>query len=155
MLTIRRTRAGSASLVAGALLMTACHTYVPAGAQSATPGGTAQLRLTDRGAADLAQLVGPYARVIEGRVTSVDDSTIVMSVTELTRANDVTETWKGESVTVPRSGVAELSLSRFSGSRTAVLVSGLAIIGAVAAVALSGGGGISGRGPGQTGGGRQ
>lgn len=155
MLTIRRTRTGSASLVIGFLLMTACHNYVPVTSQSVAPGRMAQVRLTDRGAADLAQFVGPYARVIEGRVASIDDSTIAMSVTELTRANDVTETWRGERVTVPRSNVAELSLAQFSKSRTGVLIAGMALVGVVAGAALGGGGGFGSSGGGRTGGGKQ
>lgn len=155
MLTVRRTPLGSASLVAGALLMTACHSYAPVTSQAVPPGADAQVRLTDRGAADLSQFVGPYAREVRGRVASVDDSTIVLAVTELTRASGVDEIWRGETVSVPRSGVAEFALSRLSPSRTATFVASVVAIGVAVGLALGGGGSVGNKGPGPGDGGKQ
>ena len=155
MLTIRRTRLGTASLATAALLMTACHTYTPVTTQGVTPGARLQARLTDRGAADLAQYVGPYARIVEGRVTQATDSVLVMSVTELTRANGVEETWRGESVTLNRNSIADLSVPKVSRTRSILLAGG--IVAALVGIGLALGteSGVSGKGPGTSNPGQQ
>lgn len=156
MMHIRRSRLGTCALATATLLSTACHTYTPVTGQGIEPGGVVRVRLTDRGAVDVTSSVGPYARAIEGRVSSVTDSTVVLSVIELTRANGQEETWRGESVAVPRSGVAEMATPKVSRSRSWLLAGGL-LAGAAALGAVIGGtdGGVSKGSGGSSGGGKQ
>jgi hypothetical protein len=140
MMHIRRSRLGTLSVAAATLLTTACHTYTPIAGQDVTPGGTVRVRLTDNGAVSVAPSVGPYARSMEGRVSSISDSAMVLSVTELTRANGQEETWRGESVTVPRSGVADMAVPKLSSTRSWLLAGGL-VAGAAALGAVLGGAG--------------
>lgn len=151
---IRRTRTATWSLVVATLLSTACRNYVPLTAPTVAPGARLQLRLTDRGRADVASLVGPGASTLEGRVTRYDDSVVVLSVTELARLDGQEETWRGESVTVSRSGIAALAEPRLSVSRTALLTA-VFIAGAVAIGLSLGGGGTQGGGTGGPPGGSQ
>lgn len=140
MMHIRRSRLGTLSVVTATLLTAACHTYTPVAGQSVAPGGTVRVRLTDTGAVAVAPSVGPYARAIEGRVGSVTDSTVVLAVTGLTRANGQDETWRGESVAVPRSGVADMAVPKLSRPRSWLLAGGL-MAGAAALGAVLGGAG--------------
>ncbi|MFL5577613.1 MAG: hypothetical protein ACJ79S_16785 [Gemmatimonadaceae bacterium] len=151
MIQIRRSRLGTASVVVATILSTACHTYVPAPDGSVAPGAVVLVRLTDRGAADVTSSVGPYARTIEGRLNSLTDSAVVVSVNEVTRANGGEETWRGETVSVQRNGVAELAVPKVSRSRSALLAGGL-LAGIVALGVAFGGAGSSVGGRGGNGG---
>jgi hypothetical protein len=141
---IRRTRIATWSVVVATLLSTACRNYVPLAAPTVAPGAKLQVRLTDRGRADVASFVGPGANTLEGRVTRYDDSVVVLSVTELARLNGQEETWAGESVTVSRSGIANVAEPRISVSRTALLATMIAAGAVAIALSLGGGGGVGG-----------
>jgi hypothetical protein len=90
-----------------------------------------RLTLSDAGAAHLAAMVGPHAAGIEGRITSLTDSTVVLAVSDVTRTTGVDENWSGEAVTVARADIARAELQKTSVVRsvllTAVLVGGAAI----------------------------
>jgi len=135
------------------LLTTACQTYTPVPAQGVAPGGRVRVRLTERGSADITPSVGPSARTIDGTVTSISDSAVVLSVTDLTRYNGQEEPWRGESVTVPRAGVADITVPKLSRSRSLLFAGGI-ILGAVAIGSALGGTGtdIGKSGPGGPGG---
>jgi hypothetical protein len=75
-------------------------------AAESSPGAEIRLRLSEAGAARLAQVLGPDARTLEGRVLGSSDTTVVLAVTGLTRQGSSATSWAGDSVVVPRDAIA-------------------------------------------------
>jgi hypothetical protein len=121
----------------------ACYRYAPIPAASPPLGTEVRLQLTDAGAVSLGPLVGNRIELVDGRVVTVADSGLTLSVTGTTDRLGVETTWKGEQVTVPHSAVATLGQRTLDRTRSYVaggLAAGLvAIAGAAFNVAGSGG----------------
>ena len=137
------------SLAAAALAVNVgCYSYVPVDGTSLAAGKELRVNLSDSGSAALAPYTGPLTGAIDGRITEVNDSTLVVSVAQLTRRNGVEETWRGETVRVPRTGVASVERHQLARGRSALLVGGIAAAAAVIALSLGGGDLLGGRGSG-------
>ena len=108
------------------LLTTGCYSYTAVTPTSVTPGRDVRVTLGDLGSASLAQLVGPRAASLDGRLLSASDSAVSMSVTQVTRDNGVEESWNGESVLIPRSTVASFGARKLSTARSVGLGAGIA-----------------------------
>lgn len=134
----RRLRAA----VACALLFpsaTGCYTYVPRWEGMPLEGTFVAARLSDRGRAELANRIGPGARQITGRVTSVSDTSLALSVSEVTYIPASVTRWNGELVIIPRdvvSGIQERKLSK-SRSWLAVGAAAAAVV-FISTIAISG-----------------
>jgi hypothetical protein len=120
-------------LVAGVLLSCgACQSYLPVTVAPATAGQNVRVTLTTSGITAAHGAVGTGVGQLEGRLQNVTDSTIAISVTEVSRAAGIDEDWNGESVTLPRADVALVEQRRTAVARSlmaaGVIVGGVALI---------------------------
>jgi len=130
----------AASVVTGG----ACYRYTPIDSPSPALGSEVRLRLTDAGAITMAPLVGNRIELVDGRISSVADTAVTLSVTGTTDRLGSEVPWKGEEVVFPRSAVAGLERRSLDKGKS-YLVGGIAA-GLVAAVGI--GFTISGNGSG-------
>jgi hypothetical protein len=136
-------------LLATLTVAVGCRSYTPVPTTELAPGAPVRVELTDRGRLDLAGVLGPRARSLEGRVVERTDSALVLSVATIQRESGVEEGWRGESVTVPQSAVAQVERERVSRLRSGLFAGGLVAAVALAATAFGGSGGdATGQGPG-------
>jgi hypothetical protein len=106
-----------------------------------------RVELTEAGSQEITRQVGPRGSTLEGIVSAKSDSSLVFGVTALTRMNGVEETWHGEHVTIPRSGVYRIQLRKFSALNTGLFVAGLAA-GALLVKTAADAGNVLGKPPG-------
>jgi hypothetical protein len=141
-------RGVAAVLAATTSLSGACYRYTPIDSPSPALGTEVRVRLTDAGAVTLAPLVGNRIEVVDGRISSIADTAVTLSVTGTTDRLGSEVTWKGEQVSFPRSAVAGLERRKLDRGKS-YIVGGIAA-GLVAAVGVgfsitgSGGGGKTG-----------
>jgi len=102
-------------MAASTVLSGACYRYTPIDSPSPALGTEVRVRLTDAGAITLAPLVGNRIEVVDGRISSIADTAVTLSVTGTTDRLGSEVTWKGEQVSFPRS--ARLSGGMDSSSR--------------------------------------
>jgi hypothetical protein len=131
-------------MAASAVTSGACYRYTPIDSPSPALGSEVRVRLTDAGAVTLAPLVGNRVELVDGRVSSVADTSVTLSVTGTVDRLGSEVTWKGEQVVFPRSAVAGLERRSLDKGKS-YLVGGIAA-GLVAAVGI--GFSISGNGSG-------
>ena len=115
-----------AFVVVVVLVLMGCYSYVPVAVSGPPPGARANLVLTDEGTVEMARLVGPSTRAIEGDVVSANGEGLVLAVRRLERRDGIEEFWKGEQVTVPRTAVATYTERRLSRTRTVLFGAGVA-----------------------------
>ena len=137
------------TLFSVAFLATAsCTAYTPIHGVEAAPGNNVRVRLSDKGAVDLAQRIGPRARQLEGTLKQVTDSSMVVSVRRVTREGGGEDTYDGQDISIPSQDIETAESSRTSAPRS-ILTAG-AILASVFLVAKGAGdisGGNSGRPP--------
>lgn len=91
-------------LAAAALSCVACQSYTVIPPQAVVPAQAVRLTLKNPDG-------GPYGRLgsrvitVNGRVSGVTDTTLVVDVTELTRSGGAAEDWGGEPITFTRRDV--------------------------------------------------
>jgi hypothetical protein len=107
------------------------------------PGGDARLTLSDRGASASYGAIGSGVRQVEGKIQSVDDTTIAIAVTEVTRQMGFDETWPGATVSIPRRDITRIESKQLSMPRTLVTVGGLIAGSLAVSSAINGGEGTS------------
>lgn len=107
-------------------ILAGCYTYVPLGATrpEAVPGTRLAIELTDVGRVGMAPQVGAEADRLEGVLIARSDTTYELGVSMLIGLWGAQSKWSGERVTVRSDYVRRMSVRRFSGWRTAVLVGG-------------------------------
>ena len=132
--------------------LTACRSYAPIAVEAAPVDAPVRIALTDRGSADLADVLGPRTRVVHGRVAERADSTVVLHVSSVKREGIDEEQWRGEAVRVPLAAVARVERQSLSRQRSALLAGGVLAVLALAVGVLGGGEAIRG---GHGGGGQQ
>jgi hypothetical protein len=131
----RFARRTTAALAAAALgFNTGCYSYVAVPASQETSGRELRIKLADASAADLARYLGPRAASLEGKLVERSDTSVTVSVTNVTRVNGVEETWPGDAVLLPRAAIASLETQRISKTRSiltaAVIAVGAGLVGA-------------------------
>lgn len=127
-----------------AVLTCGCTSYTPiTPAQAAGGDQTVRVVLNEQGTVGLAQLLGGATTELVGRVNSASDSAVTLGVSGLTRMNGAEETWNGESVTVPLSGIASVDRRGISAPRSALLAAAITA-GAVLAGRAFGRGDVTG-----------
>jgi hypothetical protein len=104
-----------------------CFAYRPSDIGAVRSGELVRVAITPRGAEQLTEQVGPRVETLGGRVLRPRDTTLVVSVRELTRSRGAEEFWTGDSVSVSFSGVDAVSVRRFDRNRTFLAVAGAAI----------------------------
>lgn len=117
-----------------------CYTYVPVQAAAPAPGTEVALSVTDRGRIDLTRQMGSGVRRLQGRLMSSTDSTIMLSVSAVEYLDSPTPVrWAGETITVDRNVLVEVSERRLSRSRSWVAAGVVAVAAAVVStVAIKG-----------------
>jgi hypothetical protein len=123
-----------------------CTSYRPIRAGEALPGYDVRVDLTDRGAVNLAPRIGPRARQLDGTISKVTDSSLVLSVRRVVREAGGEDSYSGEEIPLKSEDFETVEASRTSVPRS-ILTAG-AVIASVFLVA-KGAGNASG---GQTGG---
>jgi hypothetical protein len=123
------------------LTAAACTAYTPIHGVEAVPGNNVRVRLSDKGAVDLAQRIGPRARQLEGTLKQVTDSSLMVSVRRVTREGGGEDTYDGQDISIPSQDIETAESSKTSAPRS-ILTAG-AILASVFLVA-KGAGDISG-----------
>lgn len=131
-------------MAASTIASGACYRYTPIDSTSPALGSEVRVRLTDAGALKLAPMVGNRIELVDGRVSSVADTSVTLSVTGTTDRLGSEVTWKGEQVVFPRSTFESLERRSIDKGKS-YLVGGIAA-GLVAAVGI--GFSVSGNGSG-------
>ena len=144
----------AAAVSAAAVLTVGCYTYTPVDSAQVASGEPVRVVLTDEGSFTVARSIGPYGSSLDGRITQKDDSGFVMSVTQVKRRSGVEETWRGESVRIPRTMVSSMTLPKLSRTRSLLAAGGIVVTAMALAAALGGGSALGGRGPGGGGSGK-
>ena len=142
--SIRLKRVRITLLSAPFLMTAACTVYTPVRGVEPVTGSDVRLRLTDKGAVDLAPRIGPRARTLEGTLRQVSDSSMVVSVRRVSRENQGQDTYDSLEITIPSQDIETAETSKTSVPRSflpagAIIASALLV--AKGAGDLSGGGG--------------
>src|SRR5262245_19709221 len=98
----------------------ACYGYYPSAAPTPGVGAHVALTLNDAGSAEMARLVGPAVEVLEGRISSDTDQSVVLSMTRVRQHNGTEIVWKGERIAVSKNLVSGIRERRFSRARTSL-----------------------------------
>jgi hypothetical protein len=136
---------GAVAIAAWSAVSIGCYRYAPIDAQAPPALGTeVRVRLTDAGSVSLAPLIGNRIEIVDGRLVSVADTSLTLSVTATTgRVGDETP-WRGEEVAIPRAMVSGLERRTVDRGKS-YLVGGItAGVVAMAAVGFSLAGGSGG-----------
>jgi hypothetical protein len=119
-----------------------CTTYAPITGSEAVPGNAVRVRLTGRGAVNVAPRIGPRARQLEGTIKEMTDSSLVLSVRRVVRAAGGEDTYGGGEIALRSEDFELVEASRVSMPRS-ILTAG-ALIASVFLVARGAGGSSSG-----------
>ena len=138
--------------IAASVVLTtgACQRYVEVPAAPRSPTGAVRITLTEDAASMPLGPIGSSVRQVEGRVLSVTDSAVSLSVSQVMRRTGFQEQWQGETVSLPRRTISVLEKQEFSVRRTFATV-GAIIAGSFLTRGLINGGestGTPGRKPG-------
>jgi hypothetical protein len=131
----------TALLSAPFVVTASCTVYTPVRGLQATPGYDVRLRLSDKGAVDLAPKIGPRARQLEGTLRQVTDSSMVVSVRRVSREDQGQDTYDSLEITIPSQDIETAEASKTSVPRS-VLAAGAII--ASALLVAKGAGDLSG-----------
>lgn len=134
-----RTALVSVSILAAA----SCTAYTPIHGIEGAPGNNVRVRLSDKGAADLTQRIGPRVRQLEGTLKQVTDSSMVVSVHRVTREGGAEDTYDGQDISIPSQDIETAEASRTSVPRSILAAGGIL---ASAFLVAKGAGDISGGG---------
>ena len=102
--------------------LAACYNYLPLTTADPQPGAHVRAQLSDSGTLALARYLGPDVAAIDGRLVSVTDDEIGISVVAVRNRNGIEHYWKGEVVTLPRDDIATVRRRKLAAGRSAFLV---------------------------------
>jgi hypothetical protein len=142
-ITLIHKRVRTALLSAPFLVTASCTVYTPVRGVEEVPGHDVRLRLSDKGAVDLAPRIGPRARTLEGTLRQVTDSSMVVSVRRVAREDQGQDTYDALEITIPSQDIESAETSKTSVSRS-FLAAGAII--ASAFLVAKGAGDLSGSG---------
>ena len=109
-----------------------CYRYVPLATPQPQTGTHIAALLSDSGAAELADYLGPDVTSIDGRLVNSSPDELQISVSTIVVRGGGESFWKGEMVCVPRRLVSGIQERKLSGSRSGLV----ATIGLAAGVGL-------------------
>jgi hypothetical protein len=121
--------------------MVSCTSYTPVRVGEAVPGYDVRIGLSDQGAADLIPKIGARARLLEGTLRQVTDSSLVLSVRRVIREGGGEDTYSDVEILIPARYLGSLERSQTSVSRS-ILAAGAIV--ATALLAAKGAGDLSG-----------
>jgi hypothetical protein len=107
-------------LLSALLMGTGCYTYAPA---SGSPSAGTELAvvLTDRGRVALNARVGPEIDQLRGKLVSISDTSLTLSMSESVTLRGESSKWTDEVVTMSREHVSSMRTKAFSRGRTSVI----------------------------------
>ena len=91
----------------------------------ATPGNDVRLRLSDKGAVDLAPRIGLRARQLEGTLRQMSDSSMVVSVRRVVREDQGEDTYDALEITIPSQDIETAETSATSVPRSILAAGGI------------------------------
>ena len=148
-LTLRRTTA-LLTWLSLATSTTACAVYTPLDRDGARARAEARIDLTERGTLELSPRIGVAVASVDGRVTTVTDSTLIVALVQTVTRNGDTQQWQGEPLVIPLGYISGYRQRQPSTARSLLLGGGilLGVLGAGAAFGIgnSGSGGNTGGG---------
>lgn len=103
----------------------ACQMYTPISLAPTSTGTPVRVTLTDRGAAQLFDVLGAAPHEVEGKVVDVSDTTVTLGVTGVSRLSGADEPWNGERVTIPRGAIASVDRHSVSVVRSLLVAAGI------------------------------
>lgn len=125
-----------------AILLCGCYVNVPM-STTPDPGQRVHVALTDQGSVDLAQYLGRNIASVDGRLLGGTDSTLSLSVSQVSTRAGEDHFWKGEKVNLPRHTIATVEGRKLSfwksGLVASALVAGIAFVAASGVTGNSGG----------------
>jgi len=110
----------------------ACYEYQPSSVSAIHRDERVHVVLSQDASASLASSIGPNATSLDGRVLSVDATSVRLAVTQIARAAGPEEFLKDEPIEVPRAGASVVTVRSFDRLRTFLAIGGL-VAGAIAA----------------------
>lgn len=120
----RRATAALAFVLFANLL--ACTEYVPVrGDASTSAQPVVRVTLTDQGTIDVGPRIGMRARILEGVLQSVSDTSLALSVQKVSREGGIEDTYSGEALTLQRRDYESVATRRTSVSRSLLLTGGI------------------------------
>ncbi len=123
------------------LITASCTSYAAIHGIETAPGNNVRVRLSDKGAVDLVQSIGPRARQLEGTLKQLTDSSMVVSVRRVTREGGGEDTYDGQDISIPSQDIETAEASRTSVPRSILAAGGIL---ASALLVAKGAGDISG-----------
>lgn len=105
-----------------------CYRYVPITSGTPPTGSEFRARLTEEGSLRLTPILGNQIAIVEGRVSSANDSAFVVSMTATTNKALIQTYWTGESITLPRSAIQTIEARQLNRRKT-WFVAALGIVG--------------------------
>jgi hypothetical protein len=108
------------------LTAVSCTAYTPIRRVETAPGSNVRVRLSYKGAVDLAPKIGPRARQLEGAVKQATDSSLVIAVRRVVRDDAGEDTYDGLEVSIPPQDIETAEVSKTSVSRS-ILAAGAII----------------------------
>jgi hypothetical protein len=142
-ITLNHRRVRTALLSVPFVMTVSCTVYTPVRGVEAVPGHDVRVRLTDKGAVDLAPRIGPRARTLEGTLRQVTDSSMLVAVRRVSREDQGQDTYDSLEITIPSQDVETAETSKTSAPRS-ILAAGAII--ASAFLVAKGAGDLSGSG---------
>lgn len=122
-----RRKAGGFLLVFLSGVASGCYVNTPLVA-TPLPGVRLDLELNDQGRVGLGESVGPAATSVDGMLQSQTDSSYMIRVASVGYVNGQSNKWNGEALTVQKAFVKDVSVRKFSRSRT-LLAAGIVTAG--------------------------
>jgi hypothetical protein len=110
------------------LALQGCYIYAPVQSPVPPTGQSVVLNISDRGRVALGERLGPGVTRIQGRVTSVEDESVSMSVAAVGYISGERSLWSGESVSLSRDFVNTVEVRQLSKSRTWMLVGATTVV---------------------------
>jgi hypothetical protein len=143
-ITLIHKRVLTALMAAPFLVTASCTVYTPLRGVEGVPGHDVRLRLSDKGAVDLAPRIGPRARTLEGTLRQVTDSSMVVAVRRVAREGQGEDNYDSLEITIPSQDIETAETSKTSVPRSFLAAGAIiasAFLVAKGAGDLSGGGG--------------
>jgi hypothetical protein len=123
-------------------LCSACHSYETARPEEIPASAEARVTLTLTGVDSLGGAIGVGVTEIEGKIASVTADAVTMRVDLTAGPSSPEKRWNQETVTIPRKFVARVDRAQLSTLRSGL--AGVAMLGALVALAEAAGGGHGG-----------
>lgn len=138
-------------LAFASLLLCGCYVTVPVNTPSPALGSNVVVQLTDDGSHSLAQYLGRHVTGVDGKLVSTSDSSLSLSVSQVSLSDGDDQFWKGEQVALPRNAIATIKQKKLSVWRSSLLAGALlAAVATAGTISSSGAGGARSNPPGST-----